>query len=75
MLSYYTHQSSRAVVQRLTGVSRHWYLLVILPFVVFPLCLLLALCFTNRGPIMFAGLVLMIWFRTFHPHRLNDVSR
>jgi len=75
MLTYYTHLSARSsFIQALTGVNRMWYFLLVLPFVVYPLCLLLTSCFTNRGPVMFVGLVLMIGFRTFHTHRINDVS-
>ena len=76
MLTYYTHQSTHShVVRTLTGLNRVWFALIALPFVIYPLCLLLASCFSNRGPVMSVGLLLMIGFRTFHPHRINDVSR
>jgi len=75
MLAYYMRQSARSnFTQKFTGVSRVWYALLTLPFIVYPLCLLLTSCFTNRGPVMFVGLVLMTGFRTFHPHRINDIS-
>jgi len=76
MLTYYMRQSTRSsIIQRLTGVHIIWYLLLVLPFIVYPPILLLASCFTNRGPVMLIGLILMVGFRTFHPHRINHISR
>jgi len=76
MLTYYTRQSARSsLTQKLTGVNRVWYILLVSPFIVYPLCLLLTSCFTNRGPMMSVGLVLMIGFRTYQQHRINDISR
>jgi len=76
MLTYFTRQSQCSrITQRFTGVDRVWYFFLALPFVIYPICLLLTFCFTNRGPIMLVGLVLMVGFRTFHPHRINHISR
>jgi len=75
MLAYYMSQSEQnQLIQQLTGVSRIWYMLLAAPFVAYALILLLASCFTNRGPVTFVGLVLMFVFRISHQHRINHIS-
>jgi len=75
MLTYYMIQSKRSTfTQKLTAVDRVWYILLAAPFIMYPLCLLLTSCFTNRGPVMLVGLILMIGFRMFHSHRINHIS-
>ena len=75
MFVFYMSASSPVKNMEIRGPIVAWYCLLALPFLMYPITYLLAVNFTNRGPVTLIGVVAMLFFRVFHSHRMSHALR